>query len=69
MIVTSPAGRRAAPLNAQALAAALFATSLLPAQGAFAQGFNPYSSFTDSGPVTPEENRAASNSAPNSMTA
>ena len=28
---------------------------LLPAQGAFAQGFNPYSSFTDSGPVTPEE--------------
>jgi L,D-transpeptidase YcbB len=55
MIVTSPARRRAAPLNAQALAVALFATSLLPAQGAFAQGFNPYSSFTDSGPVTPEE--------------
>ncbi len=55
MIVTSPPRRRAAPLNAQALAAALFATSLLPAVGAFAQGFNPYTSFTDSGPVTPEE--------------
>jgi murein L,D-transpeptidase YcbB/YkuD len=55
MIVTSPPSRRAAPLNAQALAAALLATSLLPAPGAFAQGFNPYTSFTDSGPVTPEE--------------
>ena len=55
MIVTSPARRRAAPLHAQAVAAALLAAALLPAQGAFAQGFNPYSSFTDSGPVTPEE--------------
>ena len=53
--MTSPARRRAAPLRAQALATALFAAALLPAQGAFAQGFNPYSSFTDSGPVTPEE--------------
>ena len=55
MIVRSPERRRAAPLNAQTLAAALFALSLLPAPGAFAQGFNPYTSFTDSGPVTPEE--------------
>ena len=55
MIVTSPATRRGAPFHAQALAAALFAASLLPAQATFAQGFNPYSSFTDSGPVTPEE--------------
>jgi murein L,D-transpeptidase YcbB/YkuD len=55
MIVRSPERRRAAPLNAQTLAAALFALSLLPAPGALAQGFNPYTSFTDSGPVTPEE--------------
>jgi murein L,D-transpeptidase YcbB/YkuD len=55
MIVRSPERRRAAPLNAQTLAAALLALSLLPAPGAFAQGFNPYTSFTDSGPVTPEE--------------
>ena len=56
MTVTGPARRRGAPLCAvQALAATLFAAVLLPAQGALAQGFNPYSSFTDSGPVTPEE--------------
>jgi hypothetical protein len=56
MTVTGPARRRAAPLCAvQTLAATVFAAALLPAQGALAQGFNPYSSFTDSGPVTPEE--------------
>ena len=56
MTVTGPARRRGAPLCAvHALAATLFAAVLLPAQGALAQGFNPYSSFTDSGLVTPEE--------------
>jgi len=49
--------RPASRLAAQALAAsALLAMALVPPKAAFAQnGFNPYSSFTDSGPVTPEE--------------
>lgn len=51
----SPARRRTAPLHAQALAAALLVVGLLPAEHSFGQGFNPYRSFTDSGPVTPED--------------
>lgn len=56
MTVMSPARRHAAQrFAANALAATVFAAVLLPAHAAFAQGFNPYGSFTDSGPVTPEE--------------
>src|SRR3990172_3633242 len=49
--------RPAARLAAQVLtAAALLGAALLPAKAVFAQGsFNPYGSFTDSGPITPEE--------------
>ena len=46
--------RPASRISAQAIAAALLAAGLAPA--AVAQNsFNPYSSFTDSGPVTAEE--------------
>jgi murein L,D-transpeptidase YcbB/YkuD len=49
--------RDASRFAAQALtAAALLGVALLQTQGASAQSpFNPYGSFTDSGPVTPEE--------------
>ena len=55
MTVARSARRRpASRLRAQAITAALLAACLAPA--AFAQNpFNPYGSFTDSGPVTPEE--------------
>ena len=37
-------------------AAALLGAALFPTKAAFAQSsFNPYGSFTDSGPITPEE--------------
>src|SRR5215471_3381755 len=57
MSVTWPAGRRAAPLyTGHLFATILCAAVLLPVQGALAQSpLNPYSSFTDSGPITPEE--------------
>jgi L,D-transpeptidase YcbB len=57
MSVTGPAGRRAAPLCTERLfATILCAAVLLPVQAALAQSsLNPYSSFTDSGPITPEE--------------
>lgn len=49
--------RPASLLAARALTvAALLAAALLPTRAALAQGaLNPYGSFTDSGPVTPEE--------------
>ena len=49
--------RPASRFAAQVLtAAALFAAALLAAKPALAQNpFNPYGSFTDSGPITPEE--------------
>jgi len=52
-----PTKRPAPRFAAQALtAAALLAAALLPTKAAFAQnGFNSYGSFTDSGPVSPEE--------------
>jgi murein L,D-transpeptidase YcbB/YkuD len=55
MTVARSARRRpASRITAQAIAAALLAAGLAPA--AVAQNpFNPYGSFTDSGPVTPEE--------------
>ena len=50
MTATRPAKGRAAPQFAALVAV------LLSAQAALAQNpFNPYGSFTDSGPVTPEE--------------
>jgi len=57
MTITRPARRRAAlPLAVWAVAAAMLAAVLPLAPDAIAQSpFNPYSSFTDSGPVTPEE--------------
>jgi L,D-transpeptidase YcbB len=55
MTVARPVGRRPASRHgAKAVTAALLA--MLLASSAFAQNpFNPYRSFTDSGPVTPEE--------------
>lgn len=55
MIVARPARRRpASRFGAKAVTAALLAAAIAPA--ALAQNpFNPYRSFTDSGPVTPEE--------------
>ncbi len=49
--------RPASRLAAQVLTAgALLGAALLPTKAAFAQNaFNPYGSFTDSGPITPEE--------------
>jgi L,D-transpeptidase YcbB len=49
--------RPASRLAAEVLtAAALLGAALLPTKAAFAQNaFNPYGSFTDSGPITPEE--------------
>lgn len=48
--------RPASRFAAQVLTAAAFLAAALPAAAAFAQNsFNPYGSFTDSGPVTQEE--------------
>jgi murein L,D-transpeptidase YcbB/YkuD len=47
--------RPASRFAAEVLAGAAFVISGLAACAALAQGFNPYSSFTDSGPVTTEE--------------
>lgn len=57
MIVTWPARWRATPqFAAWVLATVVLAAALPSAQDASAQSpFNPYGSFTDSGPVTPEE--------------
>ena len=57
MTVERSATERPALRAAQVLtAAALLGAALLPAKAVFAQGsFNPYGSFTDSGPITPEE--------------
>lgn len=54
---SSATARPASRFAAQGLAAAaLFAVALVSAKPALAQNsFNPYGSFTDSGPVTPEE--------------
>jgi murein L,D-transpeptidase YcbB/YkuD len=57
MTVERSATGRPALRAAQVLtAAALLGTALLPTKAAFAQNaLNPYGSFTDSGPITPEE--------------
>ena len=57
MTATRPAkGRAALQFAAPALATTLLVAVLLSSQAALAQNpFNPYGSFTDSGPVTPEE--------------
>src|SRR3990172_343858 len=57
MTVERSATERPALRAAQVLtAAALFGAALLPTKAALAQNaFNPYGSFTDSGPVTQEE--------------
>ena len=56
-VASSAKERQASRFAAQVLAAmVLFAVALQADKPALAQGaFNPYGSFTDSGPVTPEE--------------